>query len=510
MDDTNDIRQLIKEKDNLRKKIIENLTELYFLRNNGQMYDFQVWSTHTKPKDRCISPIIDANDDDIKSDQKFSQLLNLKFEEPVLETKHSLNDSISPPQEKKVREESPIRDETPQTNKSHLIVNDVTPKEANDVQFVEQPSESKHLIINDRLSPPPATEKRPREESLDEKDELSSKTIKSSTTTTSTGKKSDHAADITSKETNDIQLSTEPNEPNNSFNNDSIKSPPEKRVRLESPVRKDEAIKSDQLTDAADTSKETSQTQSIEPEIIRIDKPSQSVTPKSYSKEDSPTRISKVVEPIVTPSAVNAENSQRLNAERVKHEAAVRARISELRKLGLWSSIRLPKCQEPPRPKTHWDYLLEEAKWLHNDYRLEKKWKRDAARRIAHAAYRCVNNKRTQEERIEREKVQHVRKIAASLSKEVRSFWSSIEKIVDFRQQTKLEETRKKAWGLHLNYILDQTSKFSNSYLEEQPQQQEQQQLANNQTEINYLINKGEDTEKKEPVINVSIFILHS
>ena len=35
-------------------------------------------------------------------------------------------------------------------------------------------------------------------------------------------------------------------------------------------------------------------------------------------------------------------------------------RVAALRKDGLWASRRLPKVQEPPRMKAHWDYLLEE------------------------------------------------------------------------------------------------------------------------------------------------------
>lgn len=224
-------------------------------------------------------------------------------------------------------------------------------------------------------------------------------------------------------------------------------------------------------------------------------------------KEESPTRISRAVDTIVTPAATLAENHQKQH-ERVRHESAVQSRIAELRKLGLWTAKRLPKLQEPPRPETHWDIMLKEAKWLQCDYKEERKWKRNAARRIAYAAYRFVNNKKNQEERIKKEKLQYIKKIAASLSKEVRSFWSSVEKIVDFKQQTKLEETRKRAYGLHLSYILDQTSKFSNDMLDEQSQQPPQtQQLATNQNESNYLNNEDGDgdTDMKKPVINVSM-----
>ncbi|KAH3876855.1 hypothetical protein DPMN_000706 [Dreissena polymorpha] len=66
----------------------------------------------------------------------------------------------------------------------------------------------------------------------------------------------------------------------------------------------------------------------------------------------------------------------------IEQEAQVMSRIAELRKEGLWSSRRLPKVQEPPRPKAHWDYLLEEMQWLAADFHQERKWKKICARKV--------------------------------------------------------------------------------------------------------------------------------
>ncbi len=74
--------------------------------------------------------------------------------------------------------------------------------------------------------------------------------------------------------------------------------------------------------------------------------------------------------------------SQEAIVERAKQEAQVMQRIGELRKEGLWSSRRLPKVQEPPRQKGHWDYLLEEMQWLAADFTQERKWKKAGARKV--------------------------------------------------------------------------------------------------------------------------------
>lgn len=57
-------------------------------------------------------------------------------------------------------------------------------------------------------------------------------------------------------------------------------------------------------------------------------------------------------------------------------------RINELQREGLWAEKRLPKVQEPPRVKAHWDYLLEEMVWLAADFAQERKWKKAAAKKV--------------------------------------------------------------------------------------------------------------------------------
>lgn len=61
-------------------------------------------------------------------------------------------------------------------------------------------------------------------------------------------------------------------------------------------------------------------------------------------------------------------------------------RIAELRKAGLWSPRRLPKLQEAPRPRAHWDYLLEEMQWMATDFAQERRWKVAAAKKVS---WRC-------------------------------------------------------------------------------------------------------------------------
>ncbi|KAG8535663.1 hypothetical protein GDO81_028045, partial [Engystomops pustulosus] len=65
------------------------------------------------------------------------------------------------------------------------------------------------------------------------------------------------------------------------------------------------------------------------------------------------------------------------------------------------------------------------------------------------------------EERARREEQAKLRRIATSIAKEVRQFWSNVEKVVQFKQQSRLEEKRKKALDLQLDFIVGQTEKYS-------------------------------------------------
>ena len=81
-----------------------------------------------------------------------------------------------------------------------------------------------------------------------------------------------------------------------------------------------------------------------------------------------------------------------LNVDVGFQEAQVIQRIAELRREGLWSTRRLPKVQEPPRSKAHWDYLLEEMQWLAADFAQERKWKKAGARKVClpYLTYVCI------------------------------------------------------------------------------------------------------------------------
>uniref|UniRef100_A0A3B5AJ16 E1A binding protein p400 n=1 Tax=Stegastes partitus TaxID=144197 RepID=A0A3B5AJ16_9TELE len=129
------------------------------------------------------------------------------------------------------------------------------------------------------------------------------------------------------------------------------------------------------------------------------------------------------------------EGSQDKQIEQAKLESQVHQRISDLRKEGQWSASRLPKLVEASRPKSHWDYLLEEMQWMAADFAQERRWKEAAAKKLVRTCARYHQEQKKSEERSKKEREVHLRHIASTIAREVEFFWSNIEQVCMFSQQ---------------------------------------------------------------------------
>ncbi|PIA31865.1 hypothetical protein AQUCO_04700010v1 [Aquilegia coerulea] len=117
--------------------------------------------------------------------------------------------------------------------------------------------------------------------------------------------------------------------------------------------------------------------------------------------------------------------------------------------------------REPRRPKTHWDYVLEEMLWLSKDFEAERKWKLAQAKKVAIRASKNALDPATRGEKKVKEEEQRLRKVALNISKDVKKFWMKIEKLVLYKHQLELEEKKKKALDKQLDFLLGQTERYS-------------------------------------------------
>ncbi|KAM4810439.1 E1A-binding protein p400-like [Rhinophrynus dorsalis] len=157
----------------------------------------------------------------------------------------------------------------------------------------------------------------------------------------------------------------------------------------------------------------------------------------------------KMQTPAQNAPGLTSENTQDKLAEQVKLENHVHQRIAELRKEGLWSLRRLPKLQEPSRPKSQWDYLLEEMQWMATDFAQERMWKLASAKKLVRTAARHHEEKRLNNERARKEEENKLKSIAASIAREIEYFWSNIEQVVEIKLQMEFQEKRRKVLNLN-------------------------------------------------------------
>ena len=124
-------------------------------------------------------------------------------------------------------------------------------------------------------------------------------------------------------------------------------------------------------------------------------------------------------------------------------------------------SKKLNKIQIPPKPKLHWDYVVEEMNWLSGVIAQERKTKKLTCHKCAKMIKKHFADKEAAKIRAEKAQEQNLRKIAATYSREIRTFWGNVEKLYNFTVMKQIEQKRKQAMDQHLNFIVDKTEKFS-------------------------------------------------
>ncbi|KAI3472143.1 hypothetical protein Pfo_029631 [Paulownia fortunei] len=143
-------------------------------------------------------------------------------------------------------------------------------------------------------------------------------------------------------------------------------------------------------------------------------------------------------------------------------------------------ALEAPK--EPRRPKTHWDHVLEEMVWLSKDFESERKWKLAQAKKVAIRASKGMLDQATRGEKRVKEEEQKLRKVALNISKDVKKFWTKIEKLAShfgncfillsspysvlYKHQLELDEKKKKALDKQLEFLLGQTERYSSMLAE--------------------------------------------
>lgn len=117
--------------------------------------------------------------------------------------------------------------------------------------------------------------------------------------------------------------------------------------------------------------------------------------------------------------------------------------------------------KEPSRLKTHWDYVLEEMAWLSKDFESERKMKLSQAKKMAVKVCKSGLSTESKGQRRQKEEEQRIRRLASNIAKDVKKFWTKIEKLIVYKHQLELEGRKKKALDKHLDFLVGQTERYS-------------------------------------------------
>lgn len=92
------------------------------------------------------------------------------------------------------------------------------------------------------------------------------------------------------------------------------------------------------------------------------------------------------------------------------------------RSLSMTRKRQLPGLSTPSRDKSHWDYLLEEMKWMATDFSQERNWKRAMQYHLAKDVIVAQNAEKVRQEKENRQ-------LAREIALQVSAFWRSMERI---------------------------------------------------------------------------------
>lgn len=153
--------------------------------------------------------------------------------------------------------------------------------------------------------------------------------------------------------------------------------------------------------------------------------------------------------------------------EKLIHEQSIIVRAQAInRKNAELARERLPKQPEAQRNKTHWDYLMDEAVWLAADFREERKWKIHMARRLARSAIAYHVQKEQRELRAIKEESFRIRRLACTVARDVRKFWTQIRQIAELRMKEVEEIRLKEKRSERLHSMLQEAEKITSTFAE--------------------------------------------
>ena len=154
------------------------------------------------------------------------------------------------------------------------------------------------------------------------------------------------------------------------------------------------------------------------------------------------------------PSLVLTDSHEEL----FKRKKEIETRKSELVK----AKKPLGKLEEPESltQTTHHDFMMQEMQWMAADFVQERTWKKKRAKKLTRVVQTYHKTKANKAIKDARALEALRRKTAARIGRDVKKFWTKIDKIVAYKVQLEVEAARKKVMDKHLRFLIGQTEKY--------------------------------------------------
>ena len=117
--------------------------------------------------------------------------------------------------------------------------------------------------------------------------------------------------------------------------------------------------------------------------------------------------------------------------------------------------------REPEKNKTHWDHLIEEMKWMQNDFEKERKMKKKSAGDFAKLAKKTNETKHIEiQKHHKRQEIELKRKMQL-ISRSISHYWRKIEKLTKYNYSLMLNENKMQQQQNRLMGFINKLQKIS-------------------------------------------------
>ena len=127
------------------------------------------------------------------------------------------------------------------------------------------------------------------------------------------------------------------------------------------------------------------------------------------------------------------------------------------------STSAIPPIPYAPKIDVHWDFVMKELMWLGTDFQSERKRQIASARKLGASIIKFHENKEKRRLRQLQMAETKRKKLAAKVGRDVKGWWTKLEKIVAYKQKLSADRERQASMNKQLVKLVQQTEKYTES-----------------------------------------------